>query len=180
MEVEGGSVVVSDTSEFQGHPSPDWEGSVSTTLNFFGHVTVFAQLDYQGGHQLLNGTESLNCALFTCTSLFQETPTGELTDRAEIVTEARSIGSEDPYISDSDFAKLRTVSLRLDAPRGWFDFLGIQDLSLNLTGENLMTWDAYRGVDPEINVAGSDDLIRQQFIGLPVGRRLTSSLQVTF
>ncbi len=180
VSVEGGEVVVSDTAEFHGHPSPDWEGSVSTTMNFFDHVTLFAQLDYQGGHQLFNGTEDLNCALFTCTSLFEKGPDGQPTERADVVTVARSIGSVSPYVYDADFAKLRTVSLRLDAPSGWFDFLGLRDVSLNFVGENLMSWDAYNGLDPEINFAGSDDAVRAQFIGLPVGRRLTSSLRITF
>lgn len=180
VSVEGGEVVVSDTAEFHGHPTPEWEGSVSTTLSFFDHVTLFAQLDYQGGHQLFNGTEDLNCALFSCISLFEKGPDGEPTDRADVVTEARAIGSQSPFIYDATFAKIRTVSLRLDVPRRWLGFLGIDDASLNLTGENLMAWDAYNGTDPEVNVAGSDEAVRAQFIGLPVGRRLTSSLQITF
>jgi TonB-linked SusC/RagA family outer membrane protein len=181
VSFEGGEVVVSDTAEFLGQPTPEWEGSVSTTMNFFRHISLFAQLDFQGGHQLLNATEELNCGLFTCIGLFERTePGGELTERAQIVTEARRIGSISPYVSDADFAKLRTVSMRFDIPRNWIDFLGVQDLSLNLTGENLMSWDSYQGTDPEVNVAGSDDANRAQFLSLPVGRRLTGSLRVTF
>ena len=180
VRIENGEAVVSDEPEFLGEASPKWEGSVSTTLSFFDRITAFAQLDYQGGHHLFNGTEDLNCALFTCISLFEKNEAGELTDRAEIVTVARRVGSQAPFVSESDFAKLRTVSLRFDIPEDWVSFLGVRDMSLNATGENLMTWTAYRGIDPEVNVFGSDDIAREQFIGLPVGRRYTTSLQVTF
>lgn len=181
-------VVVSDEEEFQGHPTPEWEGSLSTRISMFGAVTLFAQADYAAGHSLLNGTEDFNCGLFggggffgSCVGIFKlNDDDGTLTDEARVKQRAARVGSEAPFVYDNNFLKLRTVSLRFDIPRSWVGLFGAQSASVQLSGEELMTWTAYQGLDPEVNFAGSDETIRQQFIGLPPGRRFNATLRFTF
>lgn len=187
VDYENGDVVVSDTVEFQGHPTPEWEGSLGTTFTFFDHVTLYAQGTYAGGHQFLNGTEDFNCGLFGgggyfggCTAMFRLTPGGQRTPEAQVKARASAIGSEAPFVYDADFLKLRRATLRFRLPRRWIAGLGIGEASLGITARNLATWTSYRGLDPEMNVAGSDQIIRQQFIGLPPSRSITTTVQVSF
>ena len=185
VNLENGSPVVADTASFQGNPVPTFEGSLATNFRFFDHVTLFAQGAYAGGHALENGTESFNCGLFggggyfgSCVAMFKETPTGDRADEALVKSEAAAFGTEAPFIYDADYIKLRTVTLRFQLPQRWLAGIGLRQASLSLTGENLATWTAYQGTDPEVNVAGSDQFGRSQFIGLPAGRRFITSLQI--
>ncbi|MFB6240443.1 MAG: hypothetical protein ABEJ46_02585, partial [Gemmatimonadota bacterium] len=101
-------------------------------------------------------------------------------DEDLVKSRAAGIGSEDPFIYPADYAKLRTVTLRFRLPESWLDFLGVRGANLSVTGENLATWTSYEGTDPEVNFAGSDEITRAQFIGLPAGRRFVSSLEISF
>ena len=187
VSLDGGEVVIGDTASFQGNPVPEWEGSLSTDFRFFDRVTLYAQGAYAAGHSLENGTESFNCGLFggggyfgSCVAMFKETSAGQRTDEARVKSAAAAFGTEAPFIYDADYIKLRTVTLRFQIPEGWLAGIGLRQASLALTGENLATWTAYQGTDPEVNVAGSDQFGRSQFIGLPAGRRFTTSLQIGF
>jgi len=180
-------VVVSDTVEFQGQPTPEWEGSLGTTFRFFDHVTLYAQGTYAGGHAFLNGTEDFNCGLFGggdyfggCTAMFKLTEAGQRTPEAQVKARAAALGSEAPFVYDANFLKLRRATLRFDLPQSWLAGLGIERASLGVTGRNLATWTAYEGLDPEMNVAGSDQVIREQFIGLPPSRSVTTTVEISF
>lgn len=187
VEYRDGSVVVSDTAEFQGRPTPKWEGSLGTTFNFFDHITLYAQGSYAGGHSMLNGTEDFNCGLFggggyfgSCTAMYKLTEDGQRTPEAQVKARASAIGSEAPFVYDADFLKLRRATLRFTLPESWIAGIGLRRASLGITARNLAMWTSYEGLDPEMNVSGSDQVIRQQFIGLPPSRSITTNIEVTF
>jgi TonB-linked SusC/RagA family outer membrane protein len=184
---DNGLVVVADTAEFVGHPTPEWEGSVSSTVTLFDRFTLFGLIDYAGGHQLENGLESFNCGLFggggqfgTCPEIFEKDANGELTDAARIKDEAAGVGSDAPFIYDADYAKLRTLSLRIDLPDEWFESIGGTGVSLTLSGDDLYTWTDYPGTDPEVNFAGGNQVVRAQLWTLPPARRFTTRFQISF
>ena len=56
------------------------------------------------------------------------------------------------YLEDGTYLKLRSVSLGYNLP---LQNLHISNLRLFLTGENLLTFTKYSGVDPEIPPAGN-------------------------
>ncbi|MFW5951374.1 MAG: SusC/RagA family TonB-linked outer membrane protein, partial [Gemmatimonadota bacterium] len=187
VTIENGEVVIGDTAEFLGHPTPEWEGSVSSTLTLFDRFTLFALVDYAGGHQVENGLEDFNCGLFgggnqfgTCPDIFERGPDGELTDEARIKDAASGAGSTAPYIYDADYAKLRTISLRIALPQAWLEGLGASTASVTFSGDNLATWTDYPGTDPEANFAGGNQVVRAQLWTLPAARRFTTRVQISF
>ncbi|MCG6986778.1 MAG: SusC/RagA family TonB-linked outer membrane protein [Gemmatimonadetes bacterium] len=182
-----GQPVVAEDRVFLGQPTPTREGSFSSSVTLFERVTVFALLDYQGGHQLLNGLEAFNCGLFgggdqfgSCPAIFEVDANGNLTDQAKIKDAAAAAGTDAPFIYDADFIKLRNVSVRFDLPASWVGRFGVSAASLTVAGENLFTWTKYPGTDPEANFAGSAQVVRQQLWTLPQSSRFVTRFTFTF
>lgn len=183
-----GSVVVGDTLEEIGQPTPAWEGSVGTSLRLFDHVRLYGSVDFKGGFETMYNTASFTCNLLgggayggTCPDLFQKNPDGTPTDEARIKQRAAALGNEAPWVESSGFAKLRTLSLRFDLPERWAGLFGADGGALTFIGNNLATWDSFSGPDPEVNEFGGDETVgRSVFLTEPQSRRFTTSLQLSF
>lgn len=187
---DAGEVEVGE-EQLIGQPTPEIEGAVSTTLTLFETVTLYGLLDYALGHQLFNNTEEFHCGFLgggvpaeqgggICLSMLETGPDGEFTDEARIRQEASRIGSEAPFVYDADYAKLRTISARVELPGQWARAVGAAGASITLLGENLATFTDYPGADPEINFGGQDDFTRAEFLTLPVQQRFLGTISVTF
>ena len=182
-----GSVVASDTAVFVGQPTPELEGSLSTSLELFGRVTFYADLGFAAGHQQLNSTEQFRCGFLgggtyggVCPELFEVDANGERPAEARIKAQAAEDDEYAPWIEDADFARLRSVSARFQLPRGWLDRVGASRGSFSVTGENLFLLTNYSGLDPEINFAGGSQSIRAEFLTLPPPKRVTGRLSISF
>jgi TonB-linked SusC/RagA family outer membrane protein len=68
-------------------------------------------------------------------------------------------GPSEQFMEDGGFVKLRELSLTLSLDQPFVKNLtGFGSLDLRVSGRNLKTWTNYRGVDPEVNNAGSEYL----------------------
>jgi len=80
-------------------------------------------------------------------------------------------------IDDGSFVKLREVSLSYSLGK----FKCFNDLSFSLGGRNLVSWDHYKGYDPEVNAAGQSTVLRGiDFGAVPAPRTYTVSLHAKF
>ena len=86
---QSGNAVASDSAVFVGHPTPELEGSISTSLELFDWVTLSADLGFAAGHQQFNSTEQFRCGFLgggtyggVCTELF-EVGAGRRTDQPD-------------------------------------------------------------------------------------------------
>lgn len=85
--------------------------------------------------------------------------------------------TEEWRIDDGSFVKLREVSLSYNV--GKFKFF--KDLTINLSGRNLVSWDNYKGYDPEVNAGGQSTLLRNiDFGAVPIPRTFSLGLRVKF
>ena len=185
--MEGGQVVASDSAEFVGQPTPELEGSVSTTLTLFGWMTLHANLGFALGHQQFNSTEEFRCGFLgggtnggVCPQMFEVREDGQRTDQARIKAQATDDNQVAPWIEDADYARLRTVSARFDLPDGWVRRVGARRASFTVVGENLALFTGYTGIDPEINFAGGAPSLQAEFLTLPPARRVVGRLSITF
>jgi len=84
---------------------------------------------------------------------------------------------EEWRIDNGSFIKLREVSLSYNVGKVKF----LQDLTINLSGRNLVSWDNYKGYDPELNSGGQSTLLRNiDFGSVPIPRTFTLGVQVKF
>jgi hypothetical protein len=61
------------------------------------------------------------------------------------------------YIADATFLKLREVNIGIDLPKSWVQSLGwgVDNVRLSLSGRNLLTFQKYDGLDPEVANVGA-------------------------
>jgi hypothetical protein len=82
---------------------------------------------------------------------------------------------EEWRIDDGSFVKLREVSLGYNVGKVKF----FKDLTINLSGRNLISWDEYKGYDPEVNSGGQSTILRGIYFGsVPIPRTFSLGLQV--
>ncbi len=159
-----------------GDPNPDWTGSFLSDLSFRRFNFRFL-LDAVQGFDVNN----LNWTTFNNVGAG---PLAEKELRGELPRGTVSIiggfGDErirEEMVEDGSFVKLREVSLG-------YTFTGLKpftSISLNLIGRNLISWDNYRGWDPEVNSAGQSNRIRGDDFGtVPIPRSYQFSITAKF
>ncbi|TAD85672.1 MAG: SusC/RagA family TonB-linked outer membrane protein [Bacteroidetes bacterium] len=84
---------------------------------------------------------------------------------------------EEWRIDDGSFVKLREIALSYSLGR----FKGFDNLTLSVSGRNLISWDNYKGYDPETNSAGQSTLLRGiDFGNVPIPRTYSFTVQANF
>jgi hypothetical protein len=68
-------------------------------------------------------------------------------------------GPSEQFMEDGSFVKLREVSMTFSLDQPFLKRLtGFSSADIRFAGRNLKTWTKYRGLDPEVNNAGSEYL----------------------
>ncbi|MEO6722336.1 MAG: SusC/RagA family TonB-linked outer membrane protein [Ferruginibacter sp.] len=84
---------------------------------------------------------------------------------------------EEWRIDDGSFVKLREVSLSYSFGK----LKGFSDISVSVSGRNLISWDNYKGYDPELNAAGQSTILRGiDFGSVPIPRTFSFGIQAKF
>lgn len=187
-----GEIEISDGAVFSapgvpgGDPTPNVNGSLSTTLTLFNHVTLYGLAEMATGHQIHSNTQEFVCFfIHQCARVLEVGPDGEVLPDARLERAAGPPTAELNFVEDADYVKLRTVSLRLDAPDAWTRFFAGQDVSLQITGENLVHFATFF-IDPEATSGGQGGPgiggqgFFSEFGTVPPAKRVTASLQVSF
>ena len=107
-------------------------------------------------------------------------PDGERTSQAKIKAVAGDDLQYAPWIEDADFARLRSVSARFELPQAWLARMGARRGSFTIVGENLALFTKYKGLDPEVSFAGGSQSLRAEFFTLPLAKRITGQLSISF
>ncbi len=94
------------------------------------------------------------------------------------------------FVEDGTFVKLREASLRYTVDQATvqdlFGGLGIDGMSINLIGRNLLTFTDFQGYDPEVGTGtqgsggGSEAIGRVDNFGYPNFRTFTAALEIIF
>ena len=80
-------------------------------------------------------------------------------------------------IDDGSFVKLREISLSY----AFGNFLKLKDIVLSVSGRNLVSWDNYKGYDPEVNAGGQSTILRGiDFGSVPIPKTFSVGLSVKF
>jgi len=80
-------------------------------------------------------------------------------------------------VDNGSFVKLREVALSFDLGKNKY----MSDLSVNIGGRNLISWDNYRGYDPEVNAQGQSTVMRGiDFGSTPAPRTFTVGIRAKF
>ncbi len=180
----GKDAVACGTAPFQylGSALPTYTGSIGNTVTLFGHLRLYALVDFKGGNKFRNANESLRCSgalgIGICDINFNPQNYNALRVAATSSAVVNSQNAGDQYIQDASFAKLREVSATYTLPDRLLR--GFHRASITLAGRELALWTKYRGPDPEVSTSNGSSVggIDQGLI--PPLSRLTLTLNVTF
>jgi hypothetical protein len=84
------------------------------------------------------------------------------------------------WIEPADFLKLRELSISMDLPQRWLRATKASTASFTISGRNLAIWSDYSGVDPEVNSYGGRNFVRVDAYAMPMMRRWTAAMNLTF
>lgn len=184
----GGAPVPCDDAPqvYWGQPLPEWEGSVSANLTLFRNLTIYGLVDFIRGRTWINGDIRSAHHSFLNTRAMVEGTDPIIVSYVDMGGDGRP----QPGLMSGDFAKLRTVSAQYRLPDAWAQRLGASRLTFTAAADNLaILWMGakenfgHRSIDPEraSQTGGeTDGLSATHQEGWPVGRRVTTTLRVTF
>jgi TonB-dependent starch-binding outer membrane protein SusC len=131
-----------------GNTAPDYRMGFTSDVSFkaFSFNVV---LDYQHGGDIINLTQFLYDDAATSHDFGSPEHTARMRGYDE--------GVMTPYIEDATFLKLREVSVGVALPDAWVarTRLGLRTAKIALSGRNLLTYQKYTGLDPEVANLGS-------------------------
>lgn len=147
-----------------GCAQPDIYGGLNTTLSWNG-LSLYVAFYYSIGGQIYNyGRKVRNTFQYNYTSpepyVIEHMWTGpgcnaEYARPISTVTYNHRIGPSDFWIEDASYIKLRNVKLTYDLPPSILKKIKLSGLQAYIYGNNLLTWTAYRGFDPEFSGASA-------------------------
>ena len=144
-----------------GDPNPDYTASLVNELNY-KKLGLRIQLDAVQGVDVFNADFRTRQGVGNGIVAEQEhngqLPRGYVNSVYQI---------EQWRVDDGSFVKLREISLSYSFGKSRL----FNDLTISLSGRNLISWDNYRGYDPEVNAGGQSTLLRGiDFGAVPIPR----------
>jgi TonB-linked SusC/RagA family outer membrane protein len=154
-----------------GDPNPDYTGTLTTDLQY-KKLGLHIQVDAVQGVDVFNADFRTRQGVDN--GKVAEMENKGLVPRGFI---AGNYNIQEWRIDDGSFVKLREVSLSYDFGK----LKGFSNLSVSLGGRNLISWDNYKGYDPEINSGGQSSVLRGiDFGAVPIPRSYNLSLRAKF
>lgn len=154
-----------------GNPNPDFTGSIVNEVSY-KKWNFRAQLDVVQGVDVFNADFRTRQGVGNGKVAEQEhnglLPRGYISGIYAI---------EEWRIDDGSFVKLRELSVSYNVGKVKF----INNLSINFSGRNLISWDNYKGYDPEVNSGGQSTLLRGiDFGATPIPRTFSFGIKADF
>ncbi|HVI47475.1 MAG TPA: SusC/RagA family TonB-linked outer membrane protein [Chitinophaga sp.] len=154
-----------------GDPNPDYTGTITTDLRY-KKLGLHVQLDAAQGIDVFNADYRTR----------QGVDNGKIAEQEDLGQLPRGYIAGvynilEFRIDNGSFVKLREVALSYDFGK----IKSIQDLSVSIGGRNLISWDNYKGYDPEVNSGGQSTVLRGiDFGAVPVPRTWNIALRAKF
>lgn len=155
-----------------GDPNPDWTGSLVNELTY-KKLSLRIQLDAVQGVDVFNADWRTRQGVGNGKEAEKE-QTG-VYPRGYINSFYASV--EQWRIDDGSFVKLRELSLSYV----FGTFKKVRDITLSVSGRNLISWDNYKGYDPEVNAGGQSTILRGiDFGSVPIPKTFSVGLSAKF
>ncbi|NIG53085.1 SusC/RagA family TonB-linked outer membrane protein [Chitinophaga sp. Cy-1792] len=154
-----------------GDPNPKWTGTLTNDFRY-KRFSLHTQFDFVQGVDVFN-------ADYRTRQGVDNGKVAEAEDEGKLprgwISAAYLI--QEWRVDDGSYVKLREASLSYN-----FGKIGVfSDLTVNFGGRNLISWDHYKGYDPEVNAAGQSTLLRGIDFGtIPIPRTWNVGVRAKF
>ncbi|MEH6308961.1 TonB-dependent receptor [Olivibacter sp. CPCC 100613] len=123
--------------------------NLSLTMNWFG---AFGATVYNGYHSLVDRFDDNSNYRAGIQPWTPENPNTDV-PRMFYGSTLSSRGDTDRWLESGSFMRLKYISLSYTLPETWLKRIGFQHGQVILSGQNLLTFTGYKGLDPEFNNA---------------------------
>jgi len=183
-------VIGEDDETIIGNPNPDFTWGLTNTFTYKDFdLSIFFQGSYGGEIFNMNNVQLYNGDANTTYDYFKNawTPTNTDTDDPRVGNSSnREMSSR--FVEDGSYIRLKNLSLGYTLPSSITDRFKLQAARLSVSGQNLLTWTKYSGLDPEVKYYGasgdnntSSNTVRGfDFGNYPTVRSISFSLNLTF
>jgi TonB-linked SusC/RagA family outer membrane protein len=182
-DLNGDGVIDSKDRTYIGNPTPKFVYGATANVEWKGiELNVF----FQGsqGNDIYNNTVRYDFSYVNR----PESALGRWTGPGTSNTEPR-VNLSDPnqnarisnrFVEDGSYVRLKTLQLAYNLPKAWLKKVRFEKMKVYVTGQNLLTFTKYKGLDPEIgNVGGSLEIgIDRGFYPQP--RTIMGGVSLTF
>ena len=165
-DVNNDGKITPDDRTFIGSPVPDWTGGMNLnlqyknfSLNTYFYASVGAEIfnqskwftDFFGTFE--GSAKGIN-ALQSWTPALGDSAAAPIWESATNLSTSGAANSW--YVEDGDFLRLQSLALSYDFDGAILDQLGLSDLSIGISGNNLFTITNYSGLDPMVGGADTN------------------------
>ena len=154
-----------------GNPNPDYTASLVSEMSY-KKLSLRIQLDAVHGVNVFDADFRTR----------QGVGNGKVAEQEDLGLIPRGYISniyaiEQWRIDDGAYVKLREISLSYELGK----IKGFNNLSINVSGRNLISWDHYRGYDPEVNAGGQSTILRGiDFGAVPIPKTFSVGVKANF
>jgi len=182
---EPDGLINSDDKTIIGDPNPDFIASLNNRITYKNFdLNVFFQAS-KGG-DILNYTllELASGSSNATTEVLNSwTPTNTDTNIPSAAVRQKRITSR--FVYDGSYIRLKNLSLGYSFPKQLLDNLGFQKIRVYISGQNLLTFTDYPGVDPEVNYRNNNNERSNTNLGLDYGsypnvKSITTGINLKF
>ncbi|GJM59944.1 TonB-dependent receptor [Persicobacter diffluens] len=162
-----------------GSALPVWSGGLTNRFSYKGFDFSFL-FTFSGGNKILNGTRRYNDSdgiyaynLSTAALEDRWEQPGDIASRPAYGSTGNQISTR--YVEDGDYIQLRNVTLGYTLPDQLISKIGLSNLRVFVSGQNLWMATKYTGYTPT-----TVDFDGYNFFEYPEGRVVTGGLSVSF
>jgi len=180
-DLTGDGIITTDDRKITGNPNPDFTLGVTNTFGYKGFDFSFFLHGVFGG-DVYNGTWMY---LQAPTDLDQQTTEvlrawknpGDVTDIPRVTDGLKS----SRFIENGSFLRIKNVTFGYTLPKDLLKKLWLKSARIYVSGQNLYTFTAYTGMDPEVNYYSTDNIIMgTDFFTYPQSRTILVGLNIGF
>lgn len=186
-DINGDGVITTEDRTIIGDPNPDFIGGITNEFKYKNlTLSVFFQFSY--GNDIFNGTRRYIEVLKgsdnqTIAILDRWQNPGDITDipRATISDPNLNDRMSSRFIEDGSYIRLKNIQLSYDFDLGKYLKNNYLKLQVYAAAQNLLTFTKYKGMDPEVNYAGQDNIrMGTDFFTYPQARVYMFGVNVEF
>lgn len=163
-DIDGDGAITPDDRTWIGSPVPDFTGGINLNLRY-KEFTLETYMSASIGNEIFNQSKwftdffgSFEGAAKGIRAKQSWTPALGNNAAAPIWESASNLSTNGAanswYVEDGSYLRLQSITLKYDIEGGFVDRLGIKDLKIGISANNLLTITKYSGLDPM--VAGAD------------------------
>lgn len=154
-----------------GNPNPKYTGSIVNEVSW-KKLSFRAQLDFLQGADVWNADwrtrQGVGNGLVAEQEDLGKIPRGYV---------AGVYAIEEWRVDNGAYVKLRELSLSYDFGK----IKSISDITVSFSGRNLISWDKYKGYDPEVNAGGQSTILRGiDFGAVPIPKTFSLGIKASF